>query len=61
MQRNSWSVANFVGSWGSAPDPAGGAQDALPDPLVRFSALQKLLKTRELAYTLDFFHNYTTD
>ena len=24
----------FVGFWGSAPDPAGGAYDAPPDPLV---------------------------
>jgi len=23
-----------VGGWGSAPDPAGGAYDALPDSLV---------------------------
>ena len=23
-----------VGGWGSAPDPAGGAYDAPPDPLI---------------------------
>ena len=29
-----WNVQNRVGFWGSVPDPAGGAYDALPDPLV---------------------------
>src|SRR6218665_1451260 len=27
-------IQNCVGFWGSAPDPAGGAYDAPPDPLV---------------------------
>ena len=25
---------NTIGGWGSAPDPAGGAYDAPPDPLI---------------------------
>ena len=29
-----WNVQNCVGFWGSAPDPAGGAYDAPPYPLV---------------------------
>ena len=27
----------IVGGWGSAPDPAGGAYDAPPDPLIGFA------------------------
>ena len=40
VQGYSCSVTNFVGGWGSAPDPDGGAQEAPPDPLVGFSALR---------------------
>ena len=27
----------IVGGWGSAPDPAGGAYDTPPDPLIGFA------------------------
>ena len=30
-------VAKIVGGWGSAPDPAGGAYSAPPDPLAALS------------------------
>ena len=43
MIRNS---LKCVGCWGSAPDPAGGAYDAPPDPLVRRGFAPSALATR---------------
>ena len=42
-----WNPQNCFGFWSSAPDPAGGAYDAPPDPLVAkgflLSAIEALL------------------
>ena len=39
----------IVGSWGSAPDPAGGAISALPDPLVVMGWDRDLMHTYDSA------------
>ena len=36
-----------VCDWGSAPDPAGGAYSAPPDPLTRFGELKGLWRDKE--------------
>jgi len=41
-----WNVQNRVGFWSSAPDPAGGAYDAPPDPLVRRGFLPRQSQLR---------------
>ena len=32
IQEFKYQLVKIVGGWGSAPDPAGGAYDAPPDP-----------------------------
>src|SRR6218665_1319462 len=41
-------VQNRVGSWGSAPDPAGAAYDAPPDPLVVMGFLPSAIAASRL-------------
>ena len=38
----------IVCGWGSAPDPAGGAYDAPPDPLIGFAQALRALGSRAL-------------
>src|ERR1700733_7667559 len=37
--------SNFFGFWGSVPDPAGGAYDAPPDPLIVRGFLPSAIET----------------
>src|SRR6218665_3927565 len=43
MQILARNIQNRVGFWGSAPDPAGGAYDAIPDLLVVRSFLSSAI------------------
>src|SRR6218665_822400 len=43
-------VQNHVGFWGSAPDPAGGAYDAPPDPLVARGFLPSAIAASHLRH-----------
>ena len=39
IQEMKYQLVKTFGGWGSAPNPAGGAHDAPPDPLVGFSTM----------------------
>ena len=55
IEFNSWIVTTFIGGWGSAPGPAGGAHDTPPPPN-RFSyALCRLIKFCILQCAVLFF------
>jgi len=57
-----WNVLNCVGFWGSAPDPAGGAYNAPPDPLVGSGFSPSICPTawNPLKYALSFTANLMT-
>jgi hypothetical protein len=46
MQEINFKSSEIVCGWGSAPDPAGGAYDAPPDPLIKFARALRALDSR---------------